>query len=709
METAQTENTGSKGNDIEYDLVIVGGGPSAIGLIYGLLLPYTNERTASTASTSTTSQRRIKVPPFTIAVIERGESFDTPSSTNIQDPQMWFRAAHPYSASYRSSRSKVPSSTSSVEYQTVPQKGLGNRVLHVPTGQGMGGGTNINACLVVRPSLDDFKHWPKYWTEPVPVPIPVQVRLPVTVNAPAPAPVPKIDMDETMPRIMAAVVQVENEMRRNGALVQESCDENGTQIMTSDGRCKHWVENKFEFEKCSLDHDNECLSGKKLCTVTNAVRAVKKCDDDGYTGRSRRGYECRHLYRRVNYFEGILKPFLDRNPHLKKVVMFMTGVLAERLLFDQDDAVPRLSIKGIQCSRVGDEDGAIFSIRAKHVVLSAGAILTPLLLLASGIGEEGELRKEGIEPRLVGKDNHWGGVGKRLCDQVVTACAFLTLKPVASKNRVNSARGWIGADIQGCSNDGKGPTCSSRVLYKLIDGSSSSAILPSIVAGVFQRTYNFEPRWVCHIVNSLLEMIAHVVSTLLRLLLNMFPLRYLLATYTVQYLVCLMNPSSKGCVKIRRRRLCKNYGAVLEVGMSHYYPEIDPQYLSDESDCKRLTMGWQIFRRFSHQWSMGKVEILPGVLYKMCFGSTTLLNRYLSDFAIPYYHWSGSCAMKCDLVGEIDYVVNEQLQVRNIRNLYVCDASVHPDILSVPPALTLAAMGLASAEIVERVLRRKHE
>lgn len=65
--------------------------------------------------------------------------------------------------------------------------------------------------------------------------------------------------------------------------------------------------------------------------------------------------------------------------------------------------------------------------------------------------------------------------------------------------------------------------------------------------------------------------------------------------------------------------------------------------------------------------------------------------------------------MKCDLVGEIDYVVNEQLQVRNIRNLYVCDASVHPDILSVPPALTLAAMGLASAEIVERVLRRKHE
>jgi len=229
------------------------------------------------------------------------------------------------------------------------------------------------------------------------------------------------------------------------------------------------------------------------------------------------------------------------------------------------------------------------------------------------------------------------------------------------------------------------------------------------VAGVFRRSYNFEPRWVCHIMNSLLGMIARVLSTLLGLLLNSFPLRYLLATYTVQYLVCLMNPSSKGSVKIRRRRLCKNDCAVLEVGMSHCYPEIDPQYLSDENDYKRLTMGWQMFRRFSHQWSMGKIEILPGVLYKMCFGSTTFLNRYLSDFAIPYYHWSGSCAMKCDLVGEIDYVVNEQLQVRNIRNLYVCDASVHPGILSVPPALTLAAMGLASAEIMERLLRRKHE
>jgi len=386
----------------------------------------------------------------------------------------------------------------------------------------------------------------------------------------------------------------------------------------------------------------------------------------------------------------------------------MTGVFAERLLFDQDDAVPRLSIKGVQCSRVGDEDGTVFSIRAKHVVLSAGAILTPLLLLASGIGEEGELRKEGIEPRLVGKDNRWCGVGKRLCDHVVTACVFLTLRPTASGNGVNSVRGWLGADIEGCSNDGKGPACNSRVLYKLTDGSSSSAILPSVVAGVFRRTYNFEPRWVCYMVNSLLDFIARLLSTSLGLLLNSFPLRYLLATYTVQYLICLMNPSSKGSVKIRRKRLCRNDGTVVDVGMSHCYPEIDPQYLSDENDYKRLTMGWQMFRRFSDQWSMGKIEILPGKLYKMFFGST-VLNRYLSDFAIPYYHWSGSCAMKCDLVGEIDYVVNEQLQVRNIRNLYVCDASVHPEILSVPPALTLAAMGFASAEIMESLLRRKHE
>jgi choline dehydrogenase-like flavoprotein len=43
-----------------------------------------------------------------------------------------------------------------------------------------------------------------------------------------------------------------------------------------------------------------------------------------------------------------------------------------------------------------------------------------------------------------------------------------------------------------------------------------------------------------------------------------------------------------------------------------------------------------------------------------------------------------------------DFVVNEFLRVRGISGLRVCDASVFPQCVTVPTALTCAAMGFAS-------------
>jgi choline dehydrogenase-like flavoprotein len=100
------------------------------------------------------------------------------------------------------------------------------------------------------------------------------------------------------------------------------------------------------------------------------------------------------------------------------------------------------------------------------------------------------------------------------------------------------------------------------------------------------------------------------------------------------------------------------------------------------------------------------IEILPGFLYKW-IGGSDYLKKYVSDFALPYYHWSGSCSMKSDLVSEDSYVVDEQLRVRMTTNLYICDASVHPQIISAPPALTLAAMGHAASGFFHNLIRPK--
>jgi choline dehydrogenase-like flavoprotein len=47
-----------------------------------------------------------------------------------------------------------------------------------------------------------------------------------------------------------------------------------------------------------------------------------------------------------------------------------------------------------------------------------------------------------------------------------------------------------------------------------------------------------------------------------------------------------------------------------------------------------------------------------------------------------------------------DFVVDEFLRVRGISGLHVCDASVFPQCVTVPTALTCTAMGFVSSEFV---------
>jgi Choline dehydrogenase and related flavoproteins len=428
----------------EFDMVIIGAGPSAIGLLYGLLRPYsTGPKAAATGDHDDQHHTSSAPPPFKIAIIERGPLFcsndkSSPSSSPTnknpllqvqQDPKLWFCAAHPSSSNplenilYKRDEKKEP--YSSIVYRTVPQtRGLGNRVLSVPTGQGLGGGTNINACLFVRPTKDDFEHWPNYWKESV------------------------LGEDHVMrPRIMQSVVQIERIMRNNGALVdqQEEAeimihrnddDDHSDVIMSEREIIKEEAikDNKnnaststglyLDYEKIMLTqpkkkNDKIWKRRWKLGKVTSTIRQKDVNSSEGSLGTKGNTYE------RVNYYQGILKPLLEENPNMGKSLQFFTGVLAERLLMHRENDSNVVTAKGVECSHVGAKgEKVLFTIRGKIVVVCAGAILTPALLLASGIGEERELRNQAVTPILEGEDNVWKGVGKRLCDHVIVATGF---------------------------------------------------------------------------------------------------------------------------------------------------------------------------------------------------------------------------------------------------------------------------------------------
>ncbi|HQS97252.1 MAG: oxidoreductase [Novosphingobium sp. 17-62-19] len=125
--------------------------------------------------------------------------------------------------------------------------------------------------------------------------------------------------------------------------------------------------------------------------------------------------------RRHSLYRAYVHPLTDRSN-----LTVMTRALARRVHFDGRRAI------GLEVER----DGRIFSVGARHeVVLSAGAINTPKLLMLSGIGDRAELEQHSI-PVV----QHLPGVGRNLQDHVSFGCMWELGEPLAPRNSGSEAK-----------------------------------------------------------------------------------------------------------------------------------------------------------------------------------------------------------------------------------------------------------------------------
>lgn len=107
----------------------------------------------------------------------------------------------------------------------------------------------------------------------------------------------------------------------------------------------------------------------------------------------------------------------------------VTGALARRVLFDGQRAVGVEYAQGERVSQAYAES---------EVLLSAGAINTPQLLLLSGVGPAAELRAAGVTPL-----HDLPGVGRRLSDHPDTVVQYLCKKPVSIYPWTVAPRKWL--------------------------------------------------------------------------------------------------------------------------------------------------------------------------------------------------------------------------------------------------------------------------
>ncbi|MEE6177508.1 GMC family oxidoreductase [Mycobacterium sp. 050134] len=116
--------------------------------------------------------------------------------------------------------------------------------------------------------------------------------------------------------------------------------------------------------------------------------------------------------RRHSAADGYLRPVLNR-PNL----MLFAGAL-----------VTRLVVSGTRCTGIEyRSQGAIHALHAdREVLIAAGAIGSPHLLIRSGIGDADELTTAGIPVR-----HHLPGVGKNLHDHVIGGIVYQFREPLS--------------------------------------------------------------------------------------------------------------------------------------------------------------------------------------------------------------------------------------------------------------------------------------
>jgi choline dehydrogenase-like flavoprotein len=330
--------------------------------------------------------------------------------------------------------------------------------------------------------------------------------------------------------------------------------------------------------------------------------------------------------------------YLRRSGALKRknlVLMLKTSV--ESVDFDQSKAATGVSIRSVKIAQ---------QITAKkEVLLCAGAVHTPAILLKSGIGPSEDLNALGI---AVVQDLP---VGKNLQDHLMVPVSFESL------DRANTWDEYIVPNSL--------PQLKQVLKYAI--SKKGYFVSSGMEASVFCNSH-LDKESKENDIQMLFASFRPNDFFRSKLLLGDF-LKAQMPAYGITFLPAVVRPKSRGQV-----RLVKNKD-ILDV-------EIDPRYLEDSYDLDVLVAGLRLARKIAKssclQGSIGSEVVDLSISHDP--DSDEYLKEYAKRCAITVYHPVGTAKM-----GSTDdptAVVDPQLRVKGVSRLRVVDASVMPQIVS---------------------------
>jgi choline dehydrogenase-like flavoprotein len=297
----------------------------------------------------------------------------------------------------------------------------------------------------------------------------------------------------------------------------------------------------------------------------------------------------------------------------------VTGAHTTRILLEGRRAV------GVE-ARVG---GELRQFKAsREVLLSAGALQSPQVLMLSGIGPGAQLQKLGI---AVAHD--LPGVGEHLHDhinviQVINAPKLTDTFGVSATGAVNAIRG----------------------IFEWRRQRNGMLTTNFAEAGGFIKSRPEErlPDLQLHFVVG--KLADHGRKTLFG--------------HGYSCHVCLLRPKSRGSLKLASADPLAA-------------PLIDPNFLSEREDMDILLRGFKQLRRILHAPALADFggKELPELAAAQ---SDAEIEQFIRNNADTEYHPVGTCRMG---PGPLD-VVDAELRVRGMQGLRVVDASIMPSLIS---------------------------
>jgi choline dehydrogenase len=456
---------------------------------------------------------------------------------------------------------RILGSQRSFMYRTEPEPGAGGRVMVVPQGRTLGGGSSLNAMLYIRGQAQDYDTWADLGCE-----------------------------GWSHADVLPVFRRSEGNERLAGALHGSTGP-----LKVSDPRyrhpiCKAWV---LAAQQAGYRH-NDDFNG---------------ADQEGVGFFQTTTFNGRRASTAVTYLKAVRQsPLLSVRTQCRVLGLVMKG----------------REVRGVRFSTASGEVRE--ALADKEVILSAGALGTPKVLLLSGIGPAAEIARHGIDVVC-----DLPGVGENFQDHITASVYGVTDRKIS----------LMGED--------KGLRAARHGLQYLMmrSGLLTSNVVESggfiDTAGVGRPDIQF-----------------HVTPALVSA-----EERKPMGFHGVSINPCVLRPTSRGKISLRSG----NPADTVVFAANN---------LTTREDIDTLVRGLKASRRILRSPAMrelGFTEMAPSPDEDL---SDDALEKHARALAKTVYHPSGTCKMGHDAMA----VVDPKLKVIGVERLRVADASIMPTLVS---------------------------